>query len=97
MSHLNITSNWVQTDTINFTNQNIKRALEPFLKVSQEIKLKKKIIQKDYTDRIRITKIKLNEKSINKICLEPDKYYDLKTRNINPQKKKIIKNFKCER
>ncbi len=91
MSHLNITSNWVQTDTINFTNQNIKRALEPFLKVSQEIKLKKKIIQKDYTDRIRITKIKLNEKSINKICLEPEKYYDLKTRNINPQKKKLLR------
>ena len=42
MSNLNITSSWVQTDTISFTNQNIKRALEPFLKVSQEIKLKKK-------------------------------------------------------
>ena len=91
-NNLNITSNWVQTDTISFTNQNIKRALEPFLKVSQEIKLKKKIKQKDYTDRIRITKIKINERnSKNKICLEPEKYYYLKTRNIYPQKNKLLR------
>ena len=92
MSNLNITSSWVQTDTISFTNQNIKRALEPFLKVSKEIKLKKKIKPKDNTDRLRITKIRINENNNkNKICLEPEKYYDLKTRNMHPKKNKLLR------
>jgi hypothetical protein len=41
MSNLNKSSKCVQTDTIIFSNQNIRKALEPFLKV-EKIKIFKK-------------------------------------------------------